>query len=218
TVITDARGGFRLAEIPAGEHEVVVRHVGFSALETKIAFAAGATVDRKVMLSRVVALDSVVTKAVKNAPSDFEENRKLGLGHFFTRAELAKLEGNRLGDVLSQMAGLGVIRGRSSGAWVVSKRRPPSLPSPTGAKDATNYYPEKDERTRGIMAACYAQVYMDNVLMNPSRPTEPFDINTIDPSQIEALEWYASPAETPLKFSKLNSTCGVLVLHTRRSM
>jgi hypothetical protein len=63
---------------------------------------------------------------------------------------------------------------------------------------------------------CYAQVYLDDVLMNPTRPTEPFDVNTIKLEQLEAVEFYAGPSQTPAKYSRLDSRCGVLVLWTRR--
>jgi hypothetical protein len=43
-----------------------------------------------------------------------------------------------------------------------------------------------------------------------------FDINSIPVAQIEAIEYYASAAETPTKYSALNSQCGVLVIHTLR--
>jgi hypothetical protein len=52
--------------------------------------------------------------------------------------------------------------------------------------------------------------------MNPGRPTEPYDVNSIAPDQIESLEWYASPSQTPSRYNNLNSVCGVIVIHTRR--
>jgi hypothetical protein len=54
--------------------------------------------------------------------------------------------------------------------------------------------------------------------MNGSRePTQPFDLNTITPESIEAIEYYAGAAQTPVKYSRLGSNCGVLVIWTRRS-
>jgi hypothetical protein len=43
-----------------------------------------------------------------------------------------------------------------------------------------------------------------------------FDINSIPVATIEAIEYYASAAQTPTKYSVLNSQCGVLVIHTIR--
>lgn len=43
-----------------------------------------------------------------------------------------------------------------------------------------------------------------------------FDINTVPASSVAAIDFYAGPSQTPLKYAKLNSACGVLVIHTRR--
>lgn len=59
-------------------------------------------------------------------------------------------------------------------------------------------------------------MYLDNFLMNPGRPTEPFDVNSIPPNTIEALEYYSSNLQTPHKYNNANADCGVLVIWTRR--
>jgi len=214
--LTDARGAFRIADIPAGEQELVIRHVGYSPYTTQLTFEGGRTIERQVSLRKIVTLDSVVTTAVRNAPNDFEEHRKLGLGSFMTRAELEKVEGARLGTVISQLPGMGIIHARGPGAFVMSNRLAPSIASPGGSAPPTNYIPQPFERRQGIVAGCYAQIYLDGVLMNPTKPAEPWDINSISPAQIEGIEWYSGPSSTPLKYSRLNSGCGVLVIHTRR--
>ena len=86
----------------------------------------------------------------------------------------------------------------------------------SGAMSGSIYVPDSGERMRGMVAGCYAQVWLDNRLVNSGLPTEPFDVNSIAPDQIEAVEWYASAAQTPSRYAKLNSSCGVLVIHTRR--
>ena len=90
------------------------------------------------------------------------------------------------------------------------------LSAVAGQGSSTIWQPSATERTQGMVAGCYAQVYLDNELMNPTQPTEPFDVNSIAPGQIEAIEYYASAAETPSRYAKLNSNCGVLVIHRRR--
>jgi hypothetical protein len=58
----------------------------------------------------------------------------------------------------------------------------------------------------------------DNVKLPRSgmRATPPFNVNSIPPTQIEAVEWYAGAAQTPARYSGLGSECGVLLIHTRR--
>ncbi|MEX2152996.1 MAG: hypothetical protein WD825_06615 [Gemmatimonadaceae bacterium] len=76
---------------------------------------------------------------------------------------------------------------------------------------------DKPLQAYGYRCGCYAKVYLDRQLMNPQTPTEPFDVNSIATAMIEAVEWYAGPAQLPPELNKLNSVCGVLVIHTRRS-
>jgi hypothetical protein len=49
------------------------------------------------------------------------------------------------------------------------------------------------------------------------REERPFDIHLIPVDAIEAIEYYSGGAETPTKYAKLNSTCGVVVIWTRRT-
>ena len=79
------------------------------------------------------------------------------------------------------------------------------------------YCPEPSERAYGITAcACFAQVYLDDRLMNTQRPTEPYDVNTLPVEDIAGVEFYATAASTPGRYSAMNATCGVLLVWTRR--
>jgi hypothetical protein len=218
TTRTNARGEFRLTDVPVGTHEIFVRRVGYGAITAPITFAANDEEERRLVLRPLNVLDSVEVVAARTdrALLEFEENRKLGLGHFITREELDKNRNLKMGEVLAMVPGSGVVRGRSSGAWVMSKRYVGSISSALGQSSGSVYTPSPTERMLGLVKGCYAQVYLDNRLMNFGKPTEPFDVNSVPSEQIEAVEWYASAAQTPGRYSGLNSNCGVLVIHTRR--
>jgi hypothetical protein len=189
-VRTDERGGFRLAGIPPGTHRVMVRHIGHGALVASVTFAGGQTVDRRILLGRVVTLDSVRVNATpfERAMASFEENRKVGLGHFFTRAQMEKLENQTMTGILSQVLGARVLSTKFD-SYVMSQR-----------------------------AGCPSHVYLDNLPVYRGLPGEPvFNLRTIAPDQIEAMEYYAGPSQTPMKYTGLNTHCGVLVIWTRRS-
>ena len=147
---------------------------------------------------------------------EFEANKRVGLGHFLTRDELQQREGQSTGNVLLQIPSIGLLRGRTSGAFIQSKRFVVPLSAVAGQGSSTVWQPSDAERLQGMVAGCYAQVYVDSQLMNPMQPTEPFDVNSIAPGQIEGIEYYASAAETPARYAKLNSNCGVLVIRRRR--
>ena len=143
-------------------------------------------------------------------PLSFDDHRRIGLGNFVTRAELDLHQGRPLAQVLRTFPGAAIANSRGSAAWVLASRVPPSLGG-TGV-----YVPTASERRQGMPAGCYAKVYLDNILMNPGSPTEPFDVNSIGAEQAEAIEFYASAAQTPLKYATLDSSCGVIVIWRRR--
>ena len=112
---TNEQGAFVLRDIPAGSQRVIVRHVGYGPVETQLTFVGGQTMQRHIMMVRSTTLDSVVVteKSTDHALDDFEANRKLGLGHFLTRAELAPQEGRSTAAVLTSVPG---IKGLHHGA------------------------------------------------------------------------------------------------------
>ena len=215
TAFTDETGSFRISNIPAGSHKVVVRRLGLRQIEMTLTFAANRTFDRRLLLSRVVTLDTVAVRATAEIRS-FEEHRHVGLGKFWTRDTLAQMEGRRLSEVLSSTPGLEVVRGWGIAAWISTSRG-----GRGGFDPARNCFPLENGGMvdSGKTCACYAQVYLDNVPYFQRRQGEEVpDINRIPVAAIEAIEFYSSPAETPARYHNLNSNCGVLVIHTRRTL
>jgi Carboxypeptidase regulatory-like domain/TonB-dependent Receptor Plug Domain len=224
------QGEYRLTAIPLGTHLVTVRALGYEPATLTIDFPAVAERTRTFALRLTrTTLDSVEVKAVRIDPrmTEFEEHRKLGLGHFITSQQLRKQEGQRLSSIVAMVPGLGLVNGRANQAWVLSKRKTGSLSggrcrpwdaSPSGLppRGGSMYTPSQAEMSQGITCACYAQVYLDGQLMNPGMPADPFDVNSLPTHQIEAIEYYSGPSQTPSKYSRLNSPCGVYVMHTRR--
>jgi len=231
TTRTDAKGEYRLTGIPLGSHMVTARAVGYEPATLTIDFADDSERQRdfSVRLARTV-LDSVQVRAKRIDPrlEEFEEHRKLGLGHFITSDELRKQEGQRLSSIVALIPGLALGNGPGNRAWIMSKRRPMDVSrapcvawdGPGGtrrpAAGGSTFLPSRAELSQGITCACYAQVYLDGRLMNPGMPADPFDVNTFSTQALEAIEYYASPSQTPSKYSRLNSPCGVYVMHTRR--
>lgn len=213
--LSDERGVFRLRDVPPGEQHVVVRRVGYGPLDTHLTFVAGRSIQRTVYLGRVAMLDSVIVtdKMSDRALADFDNNRRLGLGHFLTRDDLKVLEGVTTGAALQTIPGIAIARSRLGPyAWVQTNR---------GTAAFGTLLPDKGDQTRGAKQGCYAVIYLDAQVVFGNRQLgsnlEPlFDINSIPVSEIEAIEYYASPAETPARYNTLNATCGVLVIHTLR--
>jgi hypothetical protein len=230
TTLTNDQGAFALRDVPPGTQRLSVRRVGYGPVEAQIAIEAGHTVQRHIRMARATNLDSVVVteKVVDHQLDDFEVNKKLGLGHFLTRAELAPQEGRSTGAVLTSVPGIKVFA-IGPYAWVGSGRH--NVTSLTGGGAAGGVrLDDSDVLKRAPLWDCYALVYLDNHLVFRGQrfPTESrlfghvtqweplFDINSIPVAEIEAIEYYASAAQTPMKYATLNSECGVLVIHTLR--
>lgn len=218
---TDQKGAFRVSGIPAGEQHVVVRRVGYGPLDTKVTFAANRTIERDVVLGKATTLDSVIVNAARNDEDmrGFEEHRKLGLGHFMTRAELAKNEPRHLGDILRETPGLGYVAGRGNRGFVYSRRRDPCPDQGlwTNCTEANGVYFPKDafDAAQGIKPKCYSVIVLDGSILNPGHPTPPFDLTSIPTENVEAVEYYDGTVQTPMQYSTKNE-CGVVVLHSRR--
>lgn len=216
---TDAKGAFRLSNIPPGTHEVQVRKVGYRQLDLRVDFAASQTVERRLLLSRVVVLDTVTARARALLPS-FEEHRKVGLGHFWDRVALAKQGARRLSDVINEAPAAEVVRSRGNAAWLAAGR---GVRGDMGGGTAKCFTLEMgttlDSAQGKGCGVCYAQVYLDNMPLFLGRAGDIVpNLNAFPLSSIEAIEFYGSPAQTPAKYSTLNSHCGVLVIHTRKTL
>ena len=210
--LTDSRGAFKLTGIQAGDYTLTARHIGYGPLETRVTIANGETAERRLVLSKMVVLDSVVVRAEATdlRLREFEDNRKLGLGHFLTRDQIEKQSGISMGALMSQFTGTDIVSDGYS-SYLTSSR----WKSRCSPLDADCLGREQLYRVGPRGWACFAQVYLDNVLINRGRPTEMFDLRTVHQSQIEAIEYYEGSLTTPSKYDTPGSQCGVLVIHTR---
>ncbi len=210
SLLTTDRGAFRLRDIMPGTYQVVVRKIGWGPLNVAMAFAANQTAVQRIVLTRVTVLEEVTVTVATPTPwrGEFEENRRLGLGRFLTRDDLAKREGQTMTVLLQEMPGVALMRGTAGHAWLTNRRGPRGTP----------FTPDAMDSLQGAQPRCYAQVYLDNVPVFSARAGEPlFDLSSISTDRIEAIEYYDGPAQTPMKYSNLNSHCGVLVIHRRIS-
>jgi hypothetical protein len=222
---TDVTGAFRLTGLVPGNHRVVARRLGYGALDTRLEFERGVETEQAIVLTRITVLDSLLstTRSFRDPGLEaFEEHRKMGLGQFVTKAEILTREGSLLSSFLQQKPGLAVLTS-PGGDWVAGRRPMKCLQARASTKQEAGgvaceiyYVPSSAERSLGMPIACYSRVYLDNQLMNPGVPTPPFNLRMVPPTQVEAMEFYAGPTQVPAEYMSRNSTCGVLVIHTRR--
>ena len=223
---TDARGVYRLCGVPTDHRLMLSTASDGSAFPTPVRIESDSRVRRyDITLDaqgrRITGasaapappaqpLAPVEVSAERVAIGDFEERRALGIGHFITRAELDKQENRQTGDVLSKVPGARVARALSGGsAWLVTGRVPVSPQMASG---------DSFDQQKGARPACYADVWIDNARVYTYRRGETlFDVNTVQPNQIEAIEVYVSNATIPARYVRGGSEqCGVLIIWTKR--
>ncbi len=205
---TDSGGRYSLSNVPAGLTLIRVRLIGYASMSGVILVAPPNTIERDFTLERAaVELDSMHTVARKGRMGTFDDNRRVGLGHFFTRDDLDRLHATHLADVMSGLASVNVRRGTGNHAWISSSR--------SGRR---SIQVDASDRARGATSGCYANVFLNGVQVYHGRNGEPlFDLNEFSVDQIEGIEYYTGPAEAPIQYSSLDMSCGVLAIWTHRN-
>jgi len=206
---TDSLGRFFFRDIPKGAFKVVVRRVGYNAIAINARFSGSDTLAADfALIPSAVALDTVnVVGGARQYGKflEFEERRSHGGGAFLTRLDLDKEKNRQLGEIVAKLPGVKVNRYGAESA-VASSRY-----SPLGARGGDSM-----DRRKGAQRGCYSQVYVDNVRVFSSDAGEAlFNINSIPPSAIQGIEYYASRDETPVQYASSRAECGTMLIWTR---
>jgi hypothetical protein len=131
----------------------------------------------------------------------FYERRDLGLGHFLGREEIERVGVGDLTDAFIGIPGLRVVTPVTS------------LVVPTGVMNP-------EILVRRAAAYCSPTLFVDGAVValgarsRRSRGTEVRPGDFVDPSDVEAVEIYTRPADTPPQFESA-SGCGVVLIWTR---
>ncbi|MDQ8153822.1 MAG: TonB-dependent receptor [Gemmatimonadota bacterium] len=209
---TDSSGAFVFRDITAGRYEVVARKVGFQ--QASATFTVTGASDPELLL-RLERIAADLAKVTVTAPGTdrrlqaFEAHRSERLGgSFLTAAELATERGRSLADVLQRVAGADIVRGMGGQAWFATRR----------GYDSIRYMPQVSQmdRARGASTGlCYAAVVLNSVFVYRGTGDDLFDINTLAPDAILAIEVYKGGASMPLEYNATRGTCGLLVIYTK---
>jgi hypothetical protein len=196
---TDSAGRFRVEGVAAGHHELSVQAMGFLPLRAAITLVADSTLTVDVDLEPAAStLSRVVTSANRGDARnmnylDFERRRSEGHGRFIAREELLRWSGQPFETLLSS-------RIPGTRIWEVGGQR--VLGSSRGRISVIRGDPR-----------CFVQVIVDNVVRYENgRSLPPFDLRSIDPAMVAAVEFY-TVSSMPLEFNRGgNAPCGTLVI------
>lgn len=210
---SDSLGRFLVANISPGKQEVSIRRVGYSPIRAMFTFAAADTIEGEFRLvpTAVTTLPGVEVRSLqpeKIKLKAFEARRAAGFGNFLTEEQIDRGGHALTSDAMRQMPGTMIIKSPNSfAAWVSTGR----------GSYATVWSPGSFDARRGArQEACYATVYLDGIAVFSAMPGEGlFDVNSLPPSMIGGIEFYASSAVIPAELPQKRGTCGVLAIWTR---
>jgi hypothetical protein len=209
---TDSMGRFVLRGLPAGTHAVRIRRIGYKASVLGASLEDGDVKDVRIVLERgTYELPEITVQADRLKPieygwttryDDFFRRKQLGFGKFFTRSDIERWNPYRTANLLALVPGVHV-RFRHPGA------------------SGTDVEFTRCERV-GVWIDGWKQRYNIVSVAGGIRSRRPLDarpmltgiyLETVLPSQIEAMEVYRGPAEMPAEF--LDDACAAIVIWTR---
>ena len=180
TVRSDSLGAFRLTNVPAGTHQIVVRLTGYEPWKGVLRFRDGQPIEADFVLQ---ALATPLAGVQVNAPAssidprlaDFEARRKSGGGgHFLTAEVFEKTGGRALSDVLLER-----------------------IP---GLKAAGNTNEKVLSSLHDGAIRCAVQVILNGSAVFTGAPGQPtFNINSILGEDVIGFEYY-TVAATPIRY------------------
>jgi len=186
---TDSVGKFALSRLPAGMVDMTFRRIGYTMFVVMIEIPDDDTTDVEVKLSG--APQNMATVVVQdNVPLShrldlFESHRKMGSGHFITRAEILKRDPMLLSDMLRTIPGTVLI--------------------PTGATGRALL------RFSRAGTACPPQYYVDGIMLTGYNID---DMPVHDVEAVELYSGIAGlPAEYAR--ARGNRDCGTVAIWTR---
>lgn len=192
-VLTSVSGAISLASLEAGVTVLQIRKIGYASRMQTVMVSPADTVSITLALTPLAqALPEVHTTAANTTMGKlamFEQHRAEGFGHFVTQDQLEKAEGRLTSDVLRAIPGIRLWPSPSSTAWYVASTRGGGS---IGGK------------------ICLATVMVDGIIRSG-----PFDINSVKPEELAAVEYYAGGATTPVAYGGTKNGCGTVVIWTR---
>lgn len=203
---TDSTGRFAFADLPPGETVLEVRFLGRRSEERTVRLRSHEVTEVDLSLAteavEVPGLTVEAERRRRGRMAGFHQRMEKGRGHFFTREELAKREGNQLHNILRAAPNINAVPCQ----YLRASRKTPSC----YVLDAGG-----NRRPTSVQGGpCVPQLFVDGRQTSMVGLSQ--GINELRASEIEAIEVYASPSQVPARFaSGVRGSCGAVVVWTR---
>jgi hypothetical protein len=195
---TDSAGRFVLRDLPRGDIELSIRHLGFGIQRVTATITRVAYDTITVILAQQLVELSAVDITARRHPFmvDFEQRRARGVGTFVTRDQIDARNTSSPSDLFRTMPQVRLVR-VSSGFGV----RFPSSATMTGLSGR-----------RGAPQVCSPMLWVDG------QKAPAMEIDELRSSDIEAIEVYRGASTLPAQFATAGGAqCGAVVVWTRRA-
>ncbi len=212
---TDEAGRFAFSGVAMGSHVLTIRRLGYSPLTTEVDVGtSGADLEFGLVRSVQLLAEMVVRDSVRPLErgklSDFYRRQQGGIGTFLTSESFDQMGARRNAEILqARLPGARIIRAPChSGAYVATSRFSGRLGG--GSTNAVVC----GQRMRSNI--CLAAVILDGIAVYRGMEGEaPFDVNSLQPGEIAAVEYYSSAAQIPVEYKFTANTCAVISVWTK---
>lgn len=204
-VFADTLGRFRFGGLSPGSYQLLVKLVGFQPDTSSVHLAKDESLSRDIHLRKaethlpevLVTASDRPTESAKLAVFSDRRRRNPG-GHFLDQELIQKWTSRKTGDLVSTVPGVDLSR-TGGKAFAVGSRAVKSFTA----------------SARGD--PCYMDVYLDGALVyskaNAGNPL--FDLNSVNLTEIAAIEVYPGASNMPPELNRTSKGCGVIVIWTR---
>jgi hypothetical protein len=220
---TTSDGRYEL-KVAAGSQRIIASAVGVRPETLSIVVADGTNHRHDFLLSAVAELLPAV--GVTTTPqsrtlqlSGFYDRQSAGIGAFITPENIKREEGRQVGEIVAKYSRVSVRYGGSH-AWLATNRSS-SDGGCAFCKKAIQELLDQADINAGARPACYMDVYLDGQAVyrgygqDSHSPRPLFDLNSLNGSEIEGIEIYASAVQIPARFNATSGGCGVAIIWTK---
>jgi hypothetical protein len=193
TTRTRSDGSYALTDLPAGSLTLEARAIGYRRSRIAVELTRGVrTTASFAMTAAPVQLPEVaVATRAPLGDNGFDTRRAQATGYFITRADIIRRGTVDVGDLFKTVPGLQV--------------------QPIGGTD----YQILSSRGAGMDAFCVPLFYLDRVPMVLDPETTGGAI-PLAADEVAGIEIYRAPADAPPEFQKVNQSCAIILIWTRR--
>ena len=198
--LADEAGGFTLRDVVAGPRIVEAQAIGYPPGRTQTTVRPGITQRVEILVGDSISVLDPVTVEGRYEPYlarvGFERRRNAAQGHFLDTTDIRNAGAVQFEQVFRMVPGVRLLPNGSS--YLVELQRGQGLPNPALA----NY--------------CPPSYFIDGVYF-PLPPIKTPSLPVV-PEEVLAIEVYSNIFSAPPQYQRLDSSCGVILVWTKRGV